>query len=84
MRHIRLESYMRTTTQVEPVSRSADASAFDEMPSPTGGKNLGVIDLLAKHPDGLTSSEAVRLSGITANLVFRILKTLVAMDFAVQ
>ncbi|WP_166647346.1 IclR family transcriptional regulator [Prosthecobacter fusiformis] len=54
------------------------------MPSPTGAKTLALIDLLAKHPAGLSASEATRLSNITGNLVFRILKTLVEMGFAMQ
>lgn len=54
------------------------------MPSPTAAKTLALIDLLAKHPAGLSSAEAARKSGITGNLVFRILKTLVEMGFATQ
>lgn len=56
----------------------------DTMPSPTAAKTLALIDLLAKHPAGLSSAEAARKSGITGNLVFRILKTLVEMGFATQ
>jgi IclR family acetate operon transcriptional repressor len=43
-----------------------------------------LLDLLSQHPEGLTATEAVRESGFTQNLVFRILKTSVAMGFAVQ
>lgn len=57
---------------------------LDAMPSPTGAKTLALIDLLAKHPAGLSATEATRLSGITGNVVFRILKTLVEMGFATQ
>ncbi len=54
------------------------------MPSPTGAKTLALLDLLARHPAGLSSTEAARKSDLTANLVFRILKTFVAMGYATQ
>jgi IclR family acetate operon transcriptional repressor len=57
---------------------------LDAMPSPTGAKTLALIDLLAQHPAGLSSAEAARKSGITGNLVFRVLKTLVEMGYATQ
>lgn len=57
---------------------------YDLLPSPTGAKMLAVLDLLTRHPEGLSSAEAARHSGITANLVFRLLKTLAVMGFAVQ
>jgi len=57
---------------------------LDDMPSPTGAKTLALLDLLSKHPEGLNSTEAARRSGLTQNLVFRILKTLVAMGYAAQ
>jgi DNA-binding IclR family transcriptional regulator len=59
-------------------------SRLDAMPSPTGAKTLVLLDLLAAYPAGLTSAEATRLSGITGNLVFRLLKTLAVMGYAVQ
>jgi IclR family acetate operon transcriptional repressor len=67
------------TKAAKTLSRNLDA-----MPSPTGAKTLALIDLLAKHPAGLSAAEAARRSGITGNLVFRILKTLVEMGFATQ
>ncbi len=60
------------------------ASAMDEMPSPTGAKMLALLDLLSRHGAGLTVAEATRRSGFTQNLVFRLLKTLVAMGYATQ
>lgn len=54
------------------------------MPSPTGAKTLALLDLLASQPAGLSAAEATRLSGITGNLVFRILKTLALTGYAVQ
>ncbi len=57
---------------------------FDSLPSPTAAKTLAVIELLAKCPEGLSSSEVARRSGVTANLAFRILKTMVERGFATQ
>jgi len=57
---------------------------MDEMPSPTGAKTLVLLDLLSRHGEGLTVAEAVRRSGFTQNLVFRILKTLVLMGYTAQ
>jgi len=57
---------------------------MDEMPSPTGAKTLVLLDLLSRHGEGLTVAEAVRRSGFTQNLVFRLLKTLVIMGYATQ
>ena len=45
------------------------AADFDDLPSPTCGKVLAIMELLATHPDGITAAAAARLSGITANLV---------------
>ncbi|MDF1823425.1 MAG: IclR family transcriptional regulator [Verrucomicrobiales bacterium] len=57
---------------------------IDSMPSPTGAKTLILLDLLSRHSEGLTAAEAARESGFTQNLVFRILKTLVALGYAMQ
>lgn len=65
-------------------SRGAPARDLDTLPSPTCAKTLAVLDLLARHPRGVTAARAARDSGITANLVFRILKTLVAMGYCRQ
>ncbi|MEY2599891.1 MAG: Transcriptional regulator KdgR [Verrucomicrobiota bacterium] len=71
---------MSAYTQTVP-SPSTD---LDALPSPTGAKTLALLDLLAQHPAGLSAAEATRYSGITGNLVFRILKTLALMGYAVQ
>jgi len=57
---------------------------LDRMPSPTGAKTLLILELLSRNPLGLTAAEVTRQCEITGNLVFRILKTLVAMGFATQ
>lgn len=72
-------------TMKSSVTDSIEAGIdYDSMPSPTGAKTLALLDLLSHHPEGLSASEASRRSGFTQNLVFRILKTLVQMGFAVQ
>jgi DNA-binding IclR family transcriptional regulator len=60
------------------------AAELDALPSPTGAKTLRLLDLLAANPAGVTAAEAARASGLTGNLVFRLLKTFVAMGFAIQ
>lgn len=60
------------------------AAELDALPSPTGGKTLRLLDLLAANPAGVTAAEAARATGLTGNLVFRLLKTFVAMGFAIQ
>ena len=57
---------------------------FDALPSPTCGKTLAILELVARHPRGITAAQAARASGITPNLVFRILKTLVARGYCRQ
>lgn len=57
---------------------------LDRMPSPTGAKTLQILELLSRNPLGLTAAEVTRQCEFTGNLVFRILKTLVAMGFATQ
>lgn len=75
-----MDSHIRT-----PKLKTAQAHPdLDTMPSPTGAKMLAVIDLLSKHPAGLSSAEVTRRTGITGNVVFRLLKTLAAMGFAAQ
>jgi len=70
-----------------PVARRAAAKpdrGFDALPSPTCGKTMAILDLVARHPRGITAAQAARASGITPNLVFRILKTLAAVGYCVQ
>ncbi len=58
--------------------------SFDDLPSPTCGKVLALLELIARHPEGLSAAAAARLSGITPNLVFRVLKTLLARGYCRQ
>jgi IclR family acetate operon transcriptional repressor len=57
---------------------------FDALPSPTCGKTLAVLELVARHPRGISAAQAARISGITPNLVFRILKTLALLGYCHQ
>jgi DNA-binding IclR family transcriptional regulator len=57
---------------------------LDALPSPTAAKTLAILDLLARHPTGVSAADASRRTGVTANLTFRILKTLVALGYALQ
>lgn len=65
------------------VKRERDRD-FDALPSPTCGKTLAILDLVARHPRGITAAQAARASGITPNLVFRVLKTLAALGYCHQ
>lgn len=62
----------------------AGSISWESLPSPTGAKTLHLLEMLADHPEGLTSAEVARASGFTQNLVFRLLKTLTQTGFAVQ
>jgi len=75
---------MRTASASRRKSTPSSAHDFDALPSPTCGKTLAVLDLVAWHPRGITAAQAARVSGITPNLVFRILKTLVAQGYCLQ
>jgi IclR family acetate operon transcriptional repressor len=76
--------YETEIANTNKVSLSPASAQLETMPSPTGAKTLALLDLLARHPAGLSSAEAARRSGITSNVVFRVLKTLVLMGYAVQ
>ncbi len=45
---------------------------------------MAILDLVARHPRGITAAQAARVSGITPNLVFRILKSLAALGYCHQ
>lgn len=60
------------------------AAGFDALPSPTAAKTMAIVDLLARHPLGVSAAHVARESGVTGNLAFRILKTLVAQGYCLQ
>lgn len=57
---------------------------IESMPSATAAKTLSLLDRLSRFPHGASGSELARESGFSQNLVFRILKTLVGMGYAIQ
>jgi DNA-binding IclR family transcriptional regulator len=75
---------MRSASASRRKSTTSSAHDFDALPSPTCGKALAILDLVARHPRGITAAQAARASSITPNLVFRILKTLVALGYCLQ
>jgi DNA-binding IclR family transcriptional regulator len=77
----------RSSRTVAGPMASADRDGpgdFDMLPSPTCAKTLAVLEIVARHPQGVSAAQAARVSGITPNLVFRILKTLVALGYCHQ
>jgi IclR family acetate operon transcriptional repressor len=75
---------MRTASASSRKTAPQPGRYFDALPSPTCGKTLAILELVARHPRGITAAQAARASGITPNLVFRILKTLVALGYCLQ
>lgn len=69
---------------MKPASERLHPTSFDMHPSPTAAKTMVIVDLLAHHPLGLSSAQVARESGVTGNLAFRILKTLVAQGYCLQ
>lgn len=59
------------------VTRGADGS----LPAPTVAKTMAVLEALGAAPAGLTHAAVVELSGCSANLVFRVLATLVSLGY---
>lgn len=52
-----------------------------EFPAPTVAKTMAVIEAVGRHSTGLTQSEVVLATGCSANLVFRVLSTLVTLGY---
>ena len=52
-----------------------------DLPAPTAAKTMAVIEAVGRHSTGLTQSEVVLASGCSANLVFRVLSTLVTLGY---
>jgi IclR family acetate operon transcriptional repressor len=66
------------------ISSPDSAKAFDAAPSPTGAKMLAVMELLSQNPEGITAAEATRQTGLTADLVARLLRTLAEAGYATR
>jgi IclR family acetate operon transcriptional repressor len=52
-----------------------------EFPAPTVAKTMSVIEVVGQHALGLTQAEIVSQTGCSANLVFRVLNTLVSLGY---
>ena len=84
---MRVKHRSSRTAVVQPASQDEGREGlgdFDSLPSPTCAKTLAVLAIVARHPQGVRAAQAARASGITPNLVFRILKTLAALGYCHQ
>ncbi|MFN9602559.1 MAG: IclR family transcriptional regulator [Planctomycetota bacterium] len=60
----------------------ASEAEFDtELPAPTVAKTMAVIEAVSRSGTGLTQAEVVQQTGCSANLVFRVLSTLVTLGY---
>lgn len=66
-------------TTMTPIQFSADLA--DELPAPTVAKTMALIEAVGQSQAGLTQAEVVQLTGCSANLVFRVLSTLVSLGY---
>lgn len=58
------------------------AADLDEvLPAPTTAKTMAVLEAVGMKAAGLTQSEVVQQTGCSANLVFRVLSTLVTLGY---
>lgn len=84
---MRMQQRSPRTAVVQPASRDEERDGlgdFDSLPSPTCAKTLAVLEIVARHPQGVSAAQAARAAEITPNLVFRILKTLAALGYCHQ
>lgn len=66
-------------TTVTPRQFVADFA--DELPAPTVAKTMAVIEAVGQSEAGLTQAEVVQQTGCSANLVLRVLSTLVSLGY---
>ena len=66
-----------TTTAVHSTEAEIDA----DVPAPTVAKTMAVIEAVGRKAGGLTQAEVVQQTGCSANLVFRVLSTLVTLGY---
>jgi len=84
---MRMKHQMSRTAALQPASEDELRDGLgdcDSLPSPTCAKTLAVLAIVARHPQGVSAAQAARASGITPNLVFRILKTLASLGYCHQ
>lgn len=61
--------------------RQVEADVDGDLPAPTAAKTMAVIEAVGRAADGLTQAEVVQQTGCSANLVFRVLGTLVSLGY---
>lgn len=77
--YLRRITYLRMSDQVFPQAHTADS-----LPSPTGAKAIVIVEVLAEHPEGISAAKVVRVTSFSTNLVYRLLRTLEELGWAVQ
>lgn len=60
------------------------ADLDEDLPAPTTAKTIAVIEAVGMKAGGLTQSEGVQQTGCSANLVFRVLSTLVTLGYMIR
>ena len=61
--------------------RQTDVDIDGDLPAPTVAKTMSVIEVVGRNAAGLTQAEVVQQTGCSANLVFRVLSTLVTLGY---
>jgi IclR family acetate operon transcriptional repressor len=61
--------------------RQTEAAVDGDVPAPTVAKAMAVIEAVGRNASGLTQAEVVQQTGCSANLVFRVLNTLVTLGY---
>ncbi len=52
-----------------------------DLPAPTVSKAMAIIEAIGRHANGMTQAEIVQQTGCSANLVYRVLCTLVVLGY---
>jgi IclR family acetate operon transcriptional repressor len=69
-----------TSTAVHSSEVDVDA----DLPAPTVAKTMAVIEAVGSKATGMTQAEVVQRTGCSANLVFRVLSTLVTLGYMIR
>lgn len=62
----------------------SEAEFDTDLPAPTVAKTMAVIEAVGRSGTGLTQAEVVQQTGCSANLVFRVLSTLVTLGYVTR
>ncbi len=63
------------------LTHGLEATESSELPAPTVAKTMAVMEAVGRSASGLTQAEVVQQTGCSANLVFRVLNTLVTLGY---